>query len=93
MQAIWNDIVIAESSATVMIEGNHYFPFEAVNMAYLRDSNHTTTCSWKGLANYYSIEVNGKLNENAAWIYKTPKAKAAEIAGYVAFWHGVKVVE
>ncbi|MFW5432176.1 MAG: DUF427 domain-containing protein [Methylophilaceae bacterium] len=93
MKAIWNDAVIAESSATVLLEGNHYFPFGSVNQVFLRESTHTSTCGWKGLANYYSIDVNGMVNENAAWQYQTPKTSAAEVKGYIAFWQGVVVTE
>lgn len=93
MKAIWNDTVIAESNATVLLEGNHYFPFNSINQEFLRESTHTSTCAWKGLANYYSIDVNGKVNENAAWVYKSPKSAAAKIKEYIAFWQGVKVTE
>lgn len=92
MRAIWNNEVIAESNNTIVLEGNHYFPFDSVNQIFLRDSTHTSTCGWKGLANYYSIDVNGKVNENAVWVYRNPKASAAEIKDYVAFWHGVVVI-
>jgi len=91
MKAIWNDAVIAESDDTILLEGNHYFPFDSINQAFLRESSHTTTCGWKGLANYYSIDVNGKINENAIWVYRNPKTAASEIKGYGAFWHGVVV--
>lgn len=93
MKAIWNNSVIAESNATIAIEGNHYFPFDSVNQNFLSESTHTTTCGWKGLASYFSIEVEGKVNENAAWVYKTPKSSAEEIKNYVAFWQGVMVSE
>lgn len=91
MKAIWNNAVIAESNNTILLEGNHYFPFNSINQEFLRESTHTTACGWKGLANYYSIDVNGKVNENAAWVYRNPKTAASEIKGYVAFWHGVVV--
>lgn len=93
MKAIWNNTIIAESNATIVIEGNHYFPFDTVNQAFLRESTHTSTCGWKGLANYFSIDVEGKVNENAAWVYKTPKSSATEIQNYVAFWQGVTISE
>jgi len=93
MKAIWNNAVIAESNTTVTVEGTQYFPFDSVNKEYLRESAHTSTCSWKGLANYFSIEVDGKVNENAAWVYKSPKSSAAEITNYIAFWQGVTVSE
>ena len=44
---------------------------------YLQASAHTSRCPWKGLASYYSLNVNGKINENAAWYYPAPSEKAA----------------
>jgi uncharacterized protein (DUF427 family) len=93
MKAIWNGTVIAESEDTVVVEGNHYFPQAAVKHAYLQASDHTTVCSWKGTANYYSIKAGGQLNQDAAWYYAEPKAAASQIKGRIAFWRGVQVVE
>ncbi len=93
MKAVWNNVVIAESDQTIVVEGNHYFPPDAVNREYLRDSGTHTTCPWKGLASYYSVEVNGQTNRDAAWYYPTPKDAAKQIAGYIAFWRGVRVTE
>lgn len=92
MRAIWNDTVIATSDETVVVEGNHYFPASSVDQSVLRPSSKTTTCPWKGTASYYSVEIDGKVNTDAAWVYPEPKAAAAEIAGYLAFWKGVEVV-
>ena len=91
MKAVWNNAVIAESDSTVVVEGNHYFPLEAVKKEYLRESATHTTCPWKGLASYYTLEVDGKQNHDAAWYYPQPKDAAKQITGYVAFWRGVKV--
>lgn len=93
MKAVWNGAVIAESDATVVVEGNHYFPPEAVQRNYLLESDTHTTCPWKGLASYYTIVVEGKRNANAAWYYQSPSPAAHKIAGYIAFWKGVRVVE
>jgi uncharacterized protein (DUF427 family) len=90
-KAIWNDVVIAESDKTVMVEGNHYFPPDSVKQEYLRTTDTHTTCPWKGLASYYSIEVDGKVNTDAAWYYPQPKDAAKQITGHIAFWRGVKV--
>jgi uncharacterized protein (DUF427 family) len=90
-RAIWNGVVLAESNETIVVEGNHYFPPESVNMAYFRPSDTHTTCPWKGLASYYTIEVDGKTNPDAAWYYPTPKEAAKHITGRVAFWKGVVV--
>ncbi len=91
MQAIWNGVVIAESNDIVTVEGTAYFPEAALNKALIAPSSHTSVCGWKGLANYYSLNVDGKINENAVWYYADPKSAAAEIKGRVAFWKGVKV--
>lgn len=89
--ATWNGVTIAQSDDTVVVENNHYFPPESVNAAVLRPSATTSVCPWKGTASYYSIEVDGALNEDAAWFYPTPKDAAAEIKDRVAFWKGVEV--
>ena len=93
MKAIWNNVVIAESDDTVVVEGNHYFPLGAVDDSYLKPSSTTTGCPWKGTANYYSIVVDGAENTDAAWYYASPKKAAEEITGRVAFWRGVQVVD
>ena len=92
MKAIWKNKVIAESSDTVIVEGNHYFPLASVNTALLEPSSHTSVCPWKGTANYYSLKVDGDLNPNAVWYYAEPKTAALQIKGRVAFWKGVEVV-
>ncbi len=91
MKAIWNDTLIAESADTIVVEGNHYFPPEAIVKAYFQPSSHTTRCFWKGQAHYYSLCVNAQLNANAAWYYPQPKPRAQHIQGRIAFWKGVKV--
>lgn len=90
-RATWNGAVLAESDDTVVVEGNHYFPPEAVNRELLRESETHTTCPWKGVASYYSLEVEGKVNPDAAWYYPSPKEAASKIAGRIAFWKGVEV--
>ncbi len=90
-KAIWNGAVLAESDETIIIEGNHYFPVAAVNSAYLRPTDHHSTCFWKGVASYYDIEVDGEINRNAAWYYPNPSDAARHIRDYVAFWKGVQV--
>jgi len=90
-KATWNGTVIAESDATVVVEGNHYFPAEAIKAEYFKPSATHTECGWKGTASYYTLDVSGKQNPDAAWYYPTPKDAAKNITGYVAFWKGVSV--
>ena len=91
MKAIWNGAVIAESDATVEVEGNQYFPPDAIKQEYFQSSSTHTICPWKGEASYYNLVVNGEVNKDAAWFYPSTKPAADEIKGYVAFWKGVKV--
>ena len=91
VQAKWNGAVIAESDDTVVVEGNHYFPREAVWSKYLVHSDTISHCPWKGDASYHSLIVAGETNEDAAWFYPAPKQAAVEIAGRIAFWKGVEV--
>ena len=91
MQANWNGAVIARSDDIVTVEGNAYFPAEALNGDCLQPSSHRTYCGWKGEAHYYDVVVNGQVNANAAWFYPEPLEAAASIRGRVGFWKGVQV--
>lgn len=90
-RATWNGATLAESERYELVEGNVYFPPEAVNQSYLRESDTHTVCPWKGVASYYTVEVDGARNPDAAWYYPDPKDAAANIRGHVAFWKGVRV--
>jgi len=91
VQARWNGKVVAESDRTVKVEGNHYFPPDAIRQEYFQGSPRHTVCPWKGTASYYDLVVDGKVNPAAAWYYPEPKPAAGQIQGYVAFWNGVEV--
>ncbi len=90
-KAIWNDVVIAESKETVLVEGNTYFPPSGVKKEYLVETDYRTQCPWKGEAHYFNIVVGDEINRTAAWSYPEPKEKAKHIKGYFAFWKGVSV--
>lgn len=91
IEAVWNGHTIARSDDTIVVEGNHYFPRDAVDEALLVPSDTTSVCPWKGTAYYCSLEVDGVRNPDAAWYYPDPKPAAAEIRGRLAFWKGVRV--
>lgn len=93
MKAVWNGKVLAESDNTVVVEGNHYFPPEDVKSSYFKKTDTHTKCPWKGEASYYSIEVDGDINKDAAWYYPEPFEKAKNIKDHVAFWKGVEIQE
>lgn len=91
MKAVWKGQVLAESEETIIIEGNHYFPPTSINKSFFKDSDTHTICPWKGEASYYTIEVDGVQNEDAAWYYPKCKPLAEQIQGYIAFWKGVEI--
>ena len=91
VEARWNDELIASSDACVVVEGNQYFPADAVKKANLRPSDTTTFCPWKGTAHYYDLVVADRTNKDAAWYYPEPKPAAEEIRNRIAFWKGVEV--
>lgn len=91
VKAVWNGVVLAESDQTIVVEGNHYFPPEAIKWDYFTPSETHTTCPWKGVASYYTVQVNGQSNRDAAWYYPETKPAAANIKGRIAFWRGVRV--
>jgi len=91
MRATWNGAVLAESDDTVVVEGNHYFPADALRREFFRESGTQTTCAWKGVASYYDVVVGDQVNRDAAWYYPEPKPEAGQIEGRVAFWRGVRV--
>jgi len=93
MKAIWLDTTIAESDDTEVVEGNHYFPKDAVDPKLLQDSDTTTVCPWKGTAHYYHVLANGEVNHDAAWYYPAPKEATIQIKDRIAFWRGVSVGE
>ena len=55
MKAIWRGHIIADNNNPIVIEGNYYFPPEAVDKTYLHPSKRIYLCYWKGIAHYYDI--------------------------------------
>ena len=90
---MWNNQVIAESDDIINVEGNSYFPIGSVNKEFLKESKTETVCHWKGLASYYSLQVDGDINNDAAWFYSEPRPLADGIKNRIAFWKGVEVVK
>lgn len=91
-QAVFNGQVIARSDATVVVEGNHYFPPEAVRPEFLHRTRAKSLCPWKGVASYYTVDVNGVRDANAAWTYRHPSPLARRIKNHIAFWGSIRVV-
>ncbi len=91
MKAVWNGSILAESSETIEVEGNQYFPADSINQDHFKPSETHTVCGWKGTASYYDVVVNDEINKDAAWYYPETKPDAKNIENYVAFWKGVEV--
>ena len=91
MRAVWNGQLLAESDDTTVVEGNHYFPSASVRKEHFQPSSTHTTCAWKGVASYYDVVVDGRVNRDAAWYYPDPSPRAEAVRGRVAFWKGVRV--
>ncbi|MFI2712132.1 DUF427 domain-containing protein [Micromonospora sp. NPDC018662] len=92
-KAVWNDLVVAESDDTVLVEGNHYFPRAALRDDLIRASDTHTVCPWKGTASYYTLEHDGATSPDAVWYYPEPKSGAEMVRDRVAFWKDVRVVD
>lgn len=90
-KAVWNGAILAQSDQTELVEGNHYFPPHTINHEFFKENKTHTTCPWKGVASYYDVVVDGKVNSAAAWYYPEPKPAASNIKNHVAFWRGVVI--
>jgi uncharacterized protein (DUF427 family) len=91
IRAVWNGVTVAEAIETSVVDGYHYFPPESVRFEYLQASPHRSVCGWKGEASYYTIVVDGRVNQDAAWVYSDPKPAADGIKGHIGFWRGVSI--
>lgn len=91
IRAVWNGAVVAETPRTVRVEGNHYFPPDALRREFLTESATKSLCPWKGVARYYDVTVDGEVNADAGWYYPNPSPLARRIKDHVAFWHGVTI--
>ena len=91
VKAVWNGAILAESDRTIVIDGKHYFPPDAINREYFYENIVHSYCPCLGMANYFNVRVGNKLKPNAAWYYPQPGHAAQEIAGYITFWQGVRV--
>ena len=100
MKATWNDVIVAEAPKEdlIRIEGNWYFPPSSIKKELYSDSDHHTTCHWKGEASYFDVTAGGQTNDFGAWYYPVPMQGSVErvgkdFANYVAFWNGIGVTE
>jgi uncharacterized protein (DUF427 family) len=88
--AVGGRVIADTSNALTLREASYpavqYIPRRDVDMDALVRSGHTTYCSYKGDASYYSIPAGGDRSLNAVWTYETPFQAMAQIKDYVAFY-------
>jgi uncharacterized protein (DUF427 family) len=87
----FNGETVADSKRVKLLhESGHlpvyYFPEEDIRMDLLQESEHRTSCPFKGEASYWSVRVGNKVAENTAWSYPEPVESCPPIAGYLAFY-------
>ncbi len=92
-RAVFHGRVVAESDATVQVEGTQYFPPHSVDADVLERSWLKSLCYWKGVASYYTLDTGAAKERNAAWTYRHPSPFARRIKNHVAFWPGSVAVE
>jgi uncharacterized protein (DUF427 family) len=93
IRVIFNGVTVAATRrAKRILETSsppvYYIPPEDARMDLLAPALRTTFCEWKGAASYYTLRVDGKTVEQAAWYYPQPNAEYAAIKDYVAFYPG-----
>ena len=91
IQIEFNGVTIADSQSTYrVLETSHppvyYIPPEDIQMQYLQKTERQSYCEWKGIANYYTITIGDRTEENATWFYPHPTTAFSQIGNYVAFY-------
>ncbi|KAI9823158.1 MAG: hypothetical protein M1832_002601 [Thelocarpon impressellum] len=81
-------VTIAESSnVAVLLETGlptrYYLPQTSMNWALADPSASTSLCPYKGVAEYFSVIINGTTHRDLIWWYRYPTAESAGIAGRI----------
>jgi uncharacterized protein (DUF427 family) len=83
-------VIVDTKDALSVLELGHgpvlYVPRKDTEMGFLGKTAHSTHCSRKGDASYFSISMDGRIAENAVWSYETPIQKVAAIKEHLAFY-------
>lgn len=92
IKIVFNEVTIAQSDhAYRILETSHppmyYLPPEDIKLEYLKPvATNQSFCEWKGIANYYNLQVKEREVVNAAWYYSQPTENFAIITNYIAFY-------
>ncbi|CAI6332253.1 unnamed protein product [Periconia digitata] len=63
-----------------------YLPPTSVNWEYLRKSDTTTYCPYKGQAEYYHVQIGDEVWKDVVWYYRFPASESVEIKDLVCFY-------
>jgi len=93
VRVVFNGETIADSrEALRVLEKSHppiyYIPPGDAMLQCLVPTGKRTTCEFKGVATYYSVQVKGRVSENAAWSYHHPNAGYESIKDHIAYYPG-----
>ncbi|MCO7124299.1 DUF427 domain-containing protein [Sporolactobacillus shoreicorticis] len=84
--------VVAESTRPVILyetglTSRYYLPREDVRMELLTESEKHTRCPYKGIASFWTVNVNGNQYTDAVWSYAEPLPEVHEIQGLISFYN------
>lgn len=93
VRVIFNGVTIADTTEAVrVLETSHppvyYIPQKDLRMEFVQSAAGRTFCEFKGAASYWTLDVNGKRAEKAAWSYPNPSPGFESIKDYLAFYPG-----
>ena len=84
------ELVADTSRAVRVLETSHppvyYIPRDDVRSEFLKPSTRRSFCEFKGSATYWTLDVNGRIAEDAAWSYERPSRGYELIQGFLAFY-------
>jgi len=92
VRVVVDDVTVAESrTPRILFETGlpprYYLPIPDLRMDLLRPSTTRTHCPYKGTAEYWSVEVAGKVYDDLVWIYRAPLPESQKIAGLACFYN------
>ena len=70
-----------------LLPTRYYLPKTSVNWENTKESTTTSSCPYKGMAEYYDVVVRGKEHKDAIWWYKYPTPESVAVAGRVCFYN------
>lgn len=93
LRVVFNGVVIADTTQGFrVLETSHppayYIPQSDIQMQYFTLVNKRTFCEFKDAASYWTIRVDDKIADAAAWSYPKPSPGFEAITGHLSFYAG-----